>query len=64
MLLSMLAIAGIALVGIALLLHLARNATRRRRSLKNAELIRLRLQDEPSGHRILYREIPIRLNGN
>ena len=64
MLLSLLAIVGFAVVVLALVLHFARNASRRRQSRKTAELIRMRLADEPGPQRTIYREIPIRLSGN
>ena len=64
MLLSLLAIVGFALVVLALGLHFASQAARRRRSRKTAQLIRMRLQDEPREQRTIYREIPIRLSGN
>ena len=64
MLLSLLAIFGLMVLVLALGLHAKRTLTRRRQSRRTAELIRLRLQDEPSGQRIAYREIPIRLSHN
>jgi hypothetical protein len=64
MLLNVLAILGFLLLALALALHANRTVRRRRQSRKTAELIRLRLQDEPSGQRIAYREIPIRLSSN
>jgi len=64
MLLSLLAILGLALVVLALTLDAARRAAHRRQCHKKAELIRLRLQEQAAGQRIAYREIPIRLRGD
>jgi len=64
MLPTLIAAVGLALVVLVLLLHTARNVARNRRTRKTAELIRLRLQDEPSAQRIAYREVEIHLRGN
>ena len=62
MLLTLLAVAGFAVVVLALLLNAARNIAKRRQARKRAELIRLRLEEEPSGQRVAYRKIEIRLS--
>jgi hypothetical protein len=64
MLLTLSAIAGVALVLAALVLHAARSAAHRRRSLKRAELIRQRLQEETTPQRVAFRKIQIRLSGS
>ncbi|HYV61695.1 MAG TPA: hypothetical protein VE958_03420 [Bryobacteraceae bacterium] len=61
MLLSLLAVAGLAAIVLALALDVARSVAKRRQALKRAELIRSRLQDEPSAERVVYREVEIRL---
>ena len=63
MLLTLLAITGFALIVVALTLHVAGNVARARMTRKRAELIRQRLQEEPSGQHVVYRKIPIRLGG-
>jgi hypothetical protein len=62
MLLTLLTVVGFAVVVLALVLNAARNVARRRRALKRAELIRLRLAEEPSARRVAYRKIEIRLS--
>ena len=61
MLLTLLAIVGFAVVVLALVLHAARNVTRRRQTRKRAELIRLRLQEEPAQTRAAFRKVEIRI---
>ena len=62
MLLSVLAILGIAVIVLALVLHTAESVAQRRDARKRAELIRLRLQDEPDTERAIYRKVQIRLS--
>jgi hypothetical protein len=62
MLLTVLAILGFAVVLLALVLHAAESVARRREARKRAELIRLRLQEEPAQQRLAYRKIQIRLS--
>ena len=62
MLLTVLAIAGFAVVLLALVLHTAESLAQRRETRKRAELIRLRLQDEADAERPAYRKIQIRLS--
>jgi hypothetical protein len=62
MLLSVLAILGVAVIVLALVLHAAESVARRRETRKRAELIRLRLQDEPGAERAVYRKVQIRLS--
>ena len=63
-LLTLLSVGGAALIVLALVLHAVQNVATRREARKRAELIRLRLQEEPSGQHVVYRKIPIRLNSN
>jgi hypothetical protein len=63
-LLTLLSIAGAALIVLALVLHAVQTVAMRREARKRAEMIRLRVQEEPSGQHVVYREIPIRLSGN
>ena len=44
------------------LFHKARSAAARRKGRKRATLMRLRLQDQPSEPRRMYREVPIRFS--
>ncbi len=63
MLLTLFAVVGFAVVALALLLNAARGAAKRRQAQKRtAELIRLRLQEEPSVRRVAYRKIEILLS--
>jgi hypothetical protein len=62
MLLSVLAILGFAVVLLALVLHGAESVAQRRLARRRAELIRLRLQDEPNTERPIYRKVQIRLS--
>lgn len=62
MLLPLLAVVGFAVVVLAIVLNAARNVAKRREARKRAELIRLRLQDEPSAQRLAHRKIEIRLS--
>jgi hypothetical protein len=62
MLLSVLAILGLAVVLLALVLHAAESVAQRRLTRKRAELIRLRLQEEPNAQRTIYRKVQIRLS--
>jgi len=64
MVLTLSAIAGMVLVVAALVLHAARTAAQRRHSLKRAELIRQRLQEETAPQRAAFRKIQIRLSGS
>ena len=57
---SLLSAVGAALVLLALVVRSTRRAASRRRGLKRATLMRLRLQDQPSEPRRMYREVPIR----
>ena len=61
MLPTLLAIVGFAVVVLALVLHAARNVSQRRQTRRRAELIRLRLQDQPE-QRLAYRKVEIRLS--
>jgi len=63
-LLTLLSIAGAALIVLALVLHAVQTVALRREARKRAEMIRLRLQEEPSGQHVVYRKVPIRLSGN
>ena len=63
-LLTLLSIAGAALIVLALALHAVQSVALRREARKRAKLIRLRLQEEPSDQHVVYRKIPIRLGGN
>ena len=62
MLLSVLAILGFAVVLLALVLHAAESVGQRRQTRKRAELIRLRLQEQPAAERTIYRKVQIRLS--
>jgi hypothetical protein len=62
MLLSSLAILGVAVVLLALVLHAAESVAQRRLAHKRDELIRLRLRDEPNTDRVIYRKVQIRLS--
>ena len=64
MLLPLFAVVGFALLVLALVLLAARNVAMRRQTRRNAELIRLRLAEQPGAQRLGYRKIPIRLSGN
>jgi hypothetical protein len=61
MLMTLLSVAGVSLILLAILFHGARNLANRRKGEKRAKLIRLRLQDQPTETRRVYREVPIRL---
>ena len=63
-LLTLLSVGGAALIVLALVLHAAQTVALRREARKRAELIRLRLQEEPSGQHVVYRKVSIRLSGN
>ena len=64
MLQTLLAIVGFALIGLALVSLAARNVAMRRQTRRNAELIRLRLAEQPDPPRVAYRKIEIRLGGS
>lgn len=61
---SLLSVIGMALIMLAVVVHSARKAAVRRKGLKRATQIRLRLEDQPSEPRRIYREVPIRLGQN
>jgi len=63
-LLTLLSVAGAALIVLALVLHAVQIVAMRREARKRAEMIRLRLQEEPSGQHVVYRKVPIRLGGH
>jgi hypothetical protein len=62
MLLSVLAIVGFAVILLALVLHGAESVAQRRETRRRAELIRLRLREEPDAKRTIYRKVQIRLS--
>jgi len=61
MLMSLLSVAGVALILLAMVFHSARNLANRRKGKKRATLIRLRLQYQPAETRPGYCEVPIRV---
>jgi len=61
MLMSLLSVAGVALILLAIVFHSARSVANRRRGKKRATLIRLRLEDQSTEPRRAYREVPIRV---
>jgi len=61
MLMSLLGVVGVSLIVLAIVFRAARNVANRRKGEKRANLIRLRLQDQPNEPRRAYREVPIRL---
>ena len=63
-LLTLLSAGGAALIVLALVLHAVQTVTLHREARKRAEMIRLRLQEGPSGQHVVYRKIPIHLSGN
>ena len=61
MLMTLLGIVAVSLIVLAIVFYSARNVADRRKGKKRANLIRLRLQDQPSEPRRAIREVPIRL---
>jgi len=61
MLITLLGVVAVSLIVLAIVFHSARNVADRRKGKKRANLIRLRLQDQPSEPRRAIREVPIRL---
>jgi hypothetical protein len=61
MLMSLLGVVGVSLIVLAVVFYSAKNLANRRKGEKRAKLIRLRLQDQPTEPRRVYREVPIRL---
>jgi len=62
MLLTVLALLGVAVILLALVLHAAESVAQRRETRRRAELIRLRLHEEPEAERTFYRKVQIRLS--
>ena len=60
MLITLLGVVAVSLIVLAIVFHSARNVADRRKGKKRANLIRLRLQDQPSEPRRAIREVPIR----
>jgi hypothetical protein len=63
-LLTLLSVAGAVLIVVVLVLHAVQIVALRREARKRAELIRLRVQEEPGGRPVVYRKIPISLSRN